>query len=278
MSDRSHKWLGPIGLFDSGVGGLSVLRALRVALPEERFYYVADSANCPYGPRPAAEIRDLSLGIARFLIAQGAKTIVVACNTASAAALADLRASFDIPFVGMVPPVKPAAGLSATGVVGVLATPTTFSGALYHDVVERHAASACVISQVCDGLVERVEQGDVAGPETLALLRGCLAPLLAAGADTLVLGCTHYPFLIPAIRRLVGNALQIIEPSEAVARQTLYVLEREGLRRPPKAPLAESVFATTGRQADLERALRQLLGWPHAAIALRWSAGALCAA
>lgn len=275
MNDMSDKRLGPVGLFDSGVGGLSVLRALRVALPEERFFYVADAANCPYGPRPADEIRNLSLGIARFLSDQRAKVIVVACNTASAAALADLRAAFDIPFVGMVPPVKPAAGLSATGVVGVLATPTTFGGALYHDVVERYAGGARVISQVCDGLVEQVERGDVSGQETLALLRACLAPLLDAGADTLVLGCTHYPFLIPAIRHLVGDALRIVEPSEAVARQTFHVLEREGLRRPPKAPIAESTFATTGRPYDLEHALTHLLKWPHAAMALRWSGGRL---
>jgi glutamate racemase len=252
------------------------MRTVRAALPDENLLYVADGANCPYGTRPASEIRDLSVGISRFLVDRGAKLIVVACNTASAAALSALRAAFDIPFVGVVPPVKPAAGMSATGVVGVLGTPTTFGGALYHEVIEHHASGARVIAQVCDGLVERVEQGDIAGPDTLALLSACLAPIMRAGADTLVLGCTHYPFLIPAIRQVAGDALQILEPSEAVARQIARVLVREGLQRPSgEAGGRGCSFATSGNADALARMLAQLVGWEHAVTSLRWIDGAL---
>lgn len=266
--------LGPIGLFDSGVGGLSVLRAVHAVMPDESLFYIADSANCPYGPRSADEILALSHEIARYMVACGAKLIVVACNTASAAALADLRASFDVPFIGMVPAVKPAVESTRAGVIGVLATPTTLEGALYHEVVQHYAVGARIVSRVCEGLVERVEQGDVDGPATMSLLRACLEPILEEGADRLVLGCTHYPFLIPAIRKIVSEGVQILDPSEAVARQTARVLERNGLMRPASAP-PEFVFATTGSPSEFSMALTRLLGWKREARALRWMAGQL---
>lgn len=266
---------GPIGVFDSGVGGLSVQRALLAQLPDESFHYVADSANCPYGPRGHREILRLSEGIARYLIEGGAKAVVVACNTASAAALAHLRATFpQIPFVGMVPAVKPAAQVTRSGVVGVLATPATFGGKLYEDVVEQHANGVRVISMACPGLVEQVEAGDLDGPATVALLRQYLTPLLDAGADTIVLGCTHYPFLAPTIHALVGEDVTLLEPSEAVARQTARVLLERGLTRPAGAA-ATRVYATTGDVEHMAASLRRLLGHDGEVRSVQWREGAL---
>ncbi len=266
---------GPIGVFDSGVGGLSVLRALLQQVPDESYLYVADSANCPYGPRGNQEILRLSEGIARYLVGGGAKAVVVACNTASAAALAHLRATFpQTPFVGMVPAVKPAAQVTRSGVVGVLATPATFGGRLYEEVVEQHANGVRVLSMACPGLVERVEEGDLDGPETVALLRQCLTPLLDAGADTIVLGCTHYPFLAPVIRALVGTGVALLEPSEAVARQTARVLVERGLRSPGGAE-PWRVYATTGDTGHMAVLLRRLLGCDGEVRTLRWQEGVL---
>ena len=251
--------VGSIGVFDSGVGGLSVVRALVQQLPGEALLYVADAAHCPYGARSKHEIRALSAGISRFLLSQGAKVIVVACNTASAAALAHLRETFpDTRFVGMVPPVKPAAQMTRTGVVGVLATPVTFHGRLYGDVVEHFGEGVRVLSTTCAGLVEQVEAGDLDGPETIRLLQACVEPLIRAGADTLVLGCTHYPFLIPALRRLVGNEVTLVEPSEAIAAQTVRVLREAGLLR-EGAHEVQRIYATTGDGQRLEKALCRLL-------------------
>jgi len=267
---------GAIGMFDSGVGGLSVAQAVMARLPRESLLYVADSAHCPYGARSEAEIQALSEGITRFLLAAGAKVIVVACNTASAAALSTLRQTFpQVPFVGMVPAVKPAAQLTRDGVVGVLATPVTFGGRLYEEVVEHYGRGVRVISQTCPGLVERIEAGELDTPDTLALLRSYLEPLLGAGADTLVLGCTHYPFLIPAIRRLAGESVQILEPSEAIARQTERVLEQRGLLGQPSSPAAAR-FYTTGDAPSVARALRLLLHLENGDIArLQWREGVL---
>jgi glutamate racemase len=266
---------GPIGVFDSGVGGLSMLRALLERLPYESYLYVADSAHCPYGSRGHAEILRLSEGIARYLVNSGAKAIVVACNTASAAALAHLRATFpQIPFIGMVPAVKPAARMTRSGVVGVLATPATFGGQLYEEVVEQHASGARVLSMACPGLVERVEEGDLDGPTTRALLRQYLTPLLEAGADTLVLGCTHYPFLAPTIRTLVPAEVALVEPSEAVARQTARVLTERGLVR-PGGTATQRLYATTGDAAHLAAALQHLLGREGDIRALQWHEGML---
>ena len=265
---------GPIGVFDSGVGGLSVAQTLLMELPQERLHYVADSVNCPYGPRTDGEIQALSEGIVRYLLDQRAKIIVVACNTASAAALEHLRAIFpQVHFVGMVPAVKPATQTTRSGIVGVLATSATLHGALYRDVTEHFATRTRVISQVCTGLVEQVEVGDVDGPETMRLLHACLGPLLGAGADTLVLGCTHYPFLMPAIRQLVGGTVEIIEPSAAVARQTARVLARSNLLH--NGPQREHTYATTGDPSRFFTILRRLTGCSGRVLGLRWIDGAL---
>jgi glutamate racemase len=257
-----------VGLFDSGVGGLSVLRELAKLLPGADYVYVADSIHCPYGSRSDDDIRLLSRGIAAWLIDQGVDLVVVACNTASAAALCHLRQLYSaMPFVGMVPAIKPAALATRSGVVGVLATPVTYQGQLYHDVVDHLGRAVRLISRVCPGLVARIEEGDLDGPLTVALLRTCLEPMLAAGADTLVLGCTHYPFVIPAIRAIAGQGLQILEPSEAVAQQAVRVLGSKGECQGPEGQL---VLATTGPLEAFTAVASRLLGRSVAAQRLAW--------
>lgn len=219
----------PIGVFDSGVGGLSVLRELRGLLPAEDFIYYADSAHCPYGGKPQAAILARSVAISEELLAAGCKLIVVACNTATIAAVEHLRASYPVPFVGMEPAVKPACALTRTGVVGVLATGAALAGEKFHQLVAQHAAGVRVITQPCPGLVECVESGDLDGPRVRELLLRYLEPLRAAGADVLVLGCTHYPFLRPLIQQLAGPSVQLLDTGAAVARQTRRIMEREGL-------------------------------------------------
>ncbi len=260
-----------IGVFDSGVGGLSVLRALRRALPGERFLYLADQAHVPYGPRPLLQVRRFAEGITRYLLGQGARLIVVACNTASAAALHHLRRAFpDVPFVGMEPAVKPAAEQTATGVVGVLATPATFQGALYASVVERFAQGVAVLQDTCPGLVEQIEAGAVRAPETRRILERALTPMLARGIDTVVLGCTHYPFVMPLIREIAGAGVRVIDPAPAIARQTERLLERHGLRSAAAAG-GEVRYATTGEADALREAVHTLLGDPAPRVsAIRW--------
>ncbi len=215
-----------IGLFDSGVGGLSVLREVRAALPRIPLLYFADSAHVPYGPRPLADVQGFARSITRFLRARGARVVVVACNTASAAALQSLRQAPEfagVPFVGMEPAVKPAAETTRSGVVGVLATPATFQGALYASVMERFAAGVTVLQQTCPGLVQQIEAGALDTPETEAMLRGWVEPMLAQQVDTLVLGCTHYPFIIPLLEKICGPSVRVIDPAPAVARQVVRV-------------------------------------------------------
>lgn len=258
----------PIGLFDSGIGGGSVLRELRALLPAEDLLFLADQAHVPYGPRPADELRRLSLANVGWLAARGAKLVVVACNTASAAALGTLRASFPhLPFVGMVPAVKPAVSLTRSGVIGVLATAATVQGGLLDDVVQRFAGDVRVLRQPCSGLVDQIEVGAVDHPQTEALLRRYLAPLLEAGADTIVLGCTHYPFVAPAIRRIVGPGVALIDAAPAVAAQTARCLDSRGIRAAPSHE-GQVTYATTGDPAQLA-ALVALLELPPGTAFLR---------
>lgn len=209
----------PIGVFDSGVGGLSVLREIQQLLPAESLLYVADSGYVPYGEKPPEQIRERSRFIARFLIEQGAKALVLACNTATAAAINDLRGEFDMPIIGMEPAVKPAALATRNGVVGVLATTGTLQSAKFAALLDRFARSVQVITQPCPGLVECVERGELVGPAVEALLQRYTAPLLAAGCDTVILGCTHYPFLRPALQRILPAEIQLVDTGAAVARQ-----------------------------------------------------------
>jgi glutamate racemase len=265
----------PIGVFDSGLGGLSVLRQIRLALPSESVLYLADQANVPYGPRPLEQVRAFSEGITRFLLDRGAKLIVVACNTASAAALQHLRQTFpDAPFVGMEPAVKPAAASTRSKVVGVLATPATFQGELFASVVERFAAGVEVIPQTLPGLVERIEAGDFDGEPTRAIIQAGLAPLLARGVDTLVLGCTHYPFVIPLIEELAGPGVQVIDPSPAIARQTGRLIAERGLAA-TLGQLAPLRLYTTGNPAPLEALLPRLLGEDARVERIVWRDGRL---
>jgi glutamate racemase len=264
----------PIGVFDSGVGGLSVLRALWRELPGETFLFLADQAHVPYGPRSLEQVRGFSEGIARFLLAQRVKLIVVACNAASAAALHHLRATLpQTSFVGMEPAVKPASESTSSGVVGVLATPATFQGALYASVVERFANGVQLLQHTCPGLVNQIERGRLDEPETRLILEDALRPMLAQGIDRIVLGCTHYPFVIPQIESIVGEGVRVIDPAPAVARQVRRVLEQHSLIREPQRGEQvdpETRFLTSGDPPILERLLFELLGIRRQAERVTW--------
>ncbi|MGH2592668.1 MAG: glutamate racemase [Anaerolineae bacterium] len=250
----------PIGVFDSGVGGLSVWREIARQLPHEDTLYFADQLHIPYGQRSPVQIRQFSEAITRFLIERQCKAIVVACNTASAAALKHLRETFPfIPFVGMEPAVKPAAETTQTRVVGVLATPATFQGELFASVVERFANGVQLINQVCPGLVEQVEAGKLDAPDTDAMLRAFLQPILDANADTIVLACTHYPFVVESIRRIAGPGVNVIDPSPAIARQTGRALVERGLIA-AGSRAGQHVFFTGGDRDAFSRVLRRLTG------------------
>lgn len=220
----------PIGVFDSGLGGLSVLQAIRALLPHESLLYVADSRFAPYGERPDTFIERRSLAIGRWLRANDAKALVVACNTATAHGVAALRADAPWPVIGVEPGIKPAAAVSRSGVIGVLATAATLRSARFADLLARHTAQGQrFLCQPGHGLVERIEAGDVDSPAVMALLDKFIEPMMAQGADTLVLGCTHYPFLIPAIERRFGTTLTLIDTGAAIARQLQRRLETDGL-------------------------------------------------
>ncbi len=233
MSDKR-----PVGFFDSGIGGLSILRAFESLCPKEKTIYIADSAHCPYGNRPAEEIVRLSCEHTRTLLAQNCKMVVVACNTATAAAIDTLRATWpEVPFVGLEPAVKPAALHSASGVVAVLATAGTFNGRLYNETKAKFARHVRVIATVADELVGLVEKradlvrsgGVIADDEARRTVERVVKPLVAAGADHLVLGCTHFPHVKSLIESVAGPAVTVLDPSPAVARQAHRVLEARGL-------------------------------------------------
>jgi glutamate racemase len=250
----------PIGIFDSGVGGISVLRAIREQMPEESIIYFGDQGHAPYGSRSMEQIQSFSEAIARFLLEQGAKIIVVACNTASAAALKYLREKFpEIQFVGMEPAVKPAAEKTQTGKVGVLATPATFQGALYASVVERFAYGVELFQDTCPGLVQQIEQGNLNGVETRRILENALTPMLEQNIDTVVLGCTHYPFVIPLIQQIAGEKVRVIDPAPAVAKQTERLLEAKGMMN-NSGSRGEVKFFTSGKPEALKSLLPVLLG------------------
>jgi glutamate racemase len=218
-----------IGIFDSGVGGLSVALAIRQQLPWEDLVYVADSAHTPYGNKSQAFILQRARTIVEFLLSQNVKAVVVACNTATVSAIGQLRQQFDIPIVGMEPGVKPAAQLSVSGVVGVLATTQTLQSASFVGLVSRFAQNRQVVAQACPGLVEQVEDMDLTSLKTETLLQSYLVPLLEKGADKIVLGCTHYAFLAPLIEKLIQGRASIINTNEAVAKEVCRRLQNEQL-------------------------------------------------
>ena len=257
----------PIGIFDSGIGGWSVLREIRRELPREHLLYVADSACAPYGDRPGEFIVNRSRRLADWLVAQGAKALVVACNTATAAAVAELRAHHDLPIVGIEPAVKPAARESRSRVIGVLATSQTLASEKFSRLLDAHGQDVTVLTQACPGLVERIEAGDLDGPETRALLAGFVSPLLAQGADTLVLACTHYPLLLGTLRELVGNDVTLVDPAPAVARELARRLSVAGLLREASS-VGQVEAVTTGEARALQRQIEALgeVSLPCAAI------------
>ena len=222
--------MASIGIFDSGSGGLSVYREIVKLLPQERYLYFADNAHCPYGEKTAEYIRDRARAITEILLGMGADIIVVACNTATAAAIATLREEYpDTPFIGMEPAVKPAALGTETGVIGVLATAGTLKGSKYLKTKGRFEDDVRIVEHVGEGFVELVENGILDGPEAYETVRKSLQPLLDAGADRIVLGCTHYPFLKPVIESIAGPGVQVIDPAPAVARQTVRILEANAI-------------------------------------------------
>ena len=245
-----------IGLFDSGSGGLSVLREIRKVLPSGRFIYYADNAHCPYGEKSAAYIQDRARAITRLLLDKGAEAVVVACNTATGAAIATLREEFDVPFVGMEPAVKPAALGTRSGVIGVLATAGTLKASKYLNTKGLYENDVRIEEHVGEGFVQLVENLQLDGPEAERVVRASLQPLLDAGADTIVLGCTHYPFLLPVIRRIAGPGVQVIDPAPAVARQLLHILHERGIAEADPAPGVE--LLSSGDPASL-RALAATL-------------------
>ena len=218
-----------IGIFDSGVGGLSVFREIHKILPAERFIYYSDNAHCPYGEKSREYIIDRARAITSFMIGQGAEIIVVACNTATAAAISTLREEFPIPFIGMEPAVKPAAQATRTGVVGVLATAGTLKATKYIDTREKWARNVKIVEHIGQGFVELVEKGMISGPEAEEVAERSVRPLIEAGADTIVLGCTHYPFLANTILKVSGRPVTLIDPAPAVAKHLHEVMEEKGL-------------------------------------------------
>ena len=235
----------PIGILDSGIGGLCVLKAIKRLLPFESFIYFADSANCPYGSKTAEEVLSLSQKIIEFLFDHNCKLIVVACNTITAVAVDFFRNKYDVPFIGMEPAVKPASLQTKTGKIGVLATENTFNGKLFKNTFEQYAKGVDIIIQPGYGLVELVEHGQINSKKSGELLKGYLVPMLEKGVDTLVLGCTHYPFLKDMIASITQNKMNIIDPADAVAAQTERILLKFDLNS-DKGQKAESRFFTTG--------------------------------
>ena len=249
----------PIGICDSGIGGLSVLLEVRRVLPFENLLYFADSRYAPYGAKSEEAIVERSVTVAQALLERDAKALVVACNTATAAAAQTLRSRFPIPIIGMEPGVKPAATMSISGVVGVLGTARTLKSEKYSRLVGQHGKDVRVISQACPGLVERIEALDFFGIETRRLVEAYVRPLVDQGADTLVLGCTHYPLIRPLIQEVAGRNVNVVDTGAAVAQEVRRRLDIAGLRAEGPAP-GDSEFLTSGAPEALQHALDAIVG------------------
>lgn len=251
------------------------MQAIRQALPMERLLYFGDTLHVPYGPRTLDEVRAFSIAITRALLEKDCKLIVIACNTASAAALSEVRAKWPgIPFVGMEPAVKPAAEQTHTGVVGVIATVATFQSELYASVVARFSAGVRVLHQPCPGLVKQIEAGEFDTPATESMLRGWLEPMLTQGIDALVLGCTHYPIVRPLIERIVGPGVRIVDPAPAVARQVGRLLDERALAAQAERP-GEATIWTSGNPVAFSAMMRRMGAPEHEIRQVFWTDSAL---
>lgn len=260
----------PIGVFDSGLGGLSVAREIRRALPGERLLYVADSRYCPYGTRTPDEIAWRSLVIGRALVERGAKLLVVACNTATAVALETLRSSLPIPVIGLEPAVKPAIGLTKTGRIAVLATPRTATSLRLANLVDRYAGNTDVKIVPAPGWADLVEAGETDGPAAIAAVAPLIEPLVQSGVDTLVLGCTHYPFLAGSIRAVAGAGVELVDSGLAIARRTAVILSESDARTDEIAGGLE--ILTTGDPSVVRSIATRLLAEPVTVVRLNGSA------
>ncbi len=239
-----------IGIMDSGVGGLSVFREIKKLLPDERYIYYADSAFCPYGEKSPEVIRQRCVEITDMMISKGTHVVVLACNTATAAAISYLRAHYDIPFVGMEPAVKPAVGLTKSGVVGVLATEGTLKGLKYRTNKAQYEGKVRIIERPGKGFVELVEKGNLTGGYAEKVVAESLEPLLEAGADTIVLGCTHYPFLAETMKKVAGDGITFVNPAPAIASHLVAVLRENGISVGDGTPAVE--LLSSGDDAVLQ--------------------------
>lgn len=236
----------PIGIFDSGVGGTSIWKAITTLLPNEDTIYLADSANAPYGPKGEDAITKLCIKNTEYLLNRGCKLIVVACNTATTNAIKYLRDHYKVPFIGIEPAIKPAALQTKTHAIGILATKGTLSSALFSKTAVEFASHIKVIEQKGEGIVSLIENGAINSDEMKTLLKGFLQPMIEAHIDYLVLGCTHYPYLIPLLSKMLPESVKIIDSGEAVARQTKVVLEQHNLLN-TQIEKGEYVFYTNGK-------------------------------
>jgi glutamate racemase len=251
----------PVGVFDSGIGGISILLEIRKVLPSENILYFADSAHCPYGDKPVEDIRARTMAITEFLIGQGAKAVVVACNTACSAGLDQVRKENPgTPIIGVEPAVKPAHKITRNGKIGILSTSLTLSGGKFSMLAEKFANDIHLFTQPSSGLADLVEAGKIHAPETRVLLEKYLHPLMEQGIDTLILGCTHYPFLKSVIEDICGNGIRLLDTGEAVARQTGRVLESKNLLN-TEGGIGTVTFFTTGDPAFTGRIIEEV--WPE---------------
>ena len=267
---NNHLSKNLVGIFDSGIGGFSVLREIHNLLPNQPLFYIADQVHVPYGKRQLSKIREFSFAITDFLASMGAQVIVVACNTASAAALKELRKEYpQLTFVGMEPAVKPATQKTHNGVVGVLATPATFQGKLYHTLVEKFARDVKILTNTCPGLVEVIESGEINSESTRQILLRALIPMVEKGADTIVLGCTHFPFVVPVIKDIVGSNVTVIDPSPAIAKRVSYLLSELNLLTISSTE-TDITFSTTGKPENFKWIIQSLIGIDTSPFPLAW--------
>ena len=246
----------PIGLFDSGIGGTSIWKEVHALLPNENTIYLADSKNAPYGLKTKDEIIHLSCKNTELLLEENCKIIVVACNTATTNAIKELRAKYDVPFIGIEPAIKPAAIQSKTQTIGILATKGTLSSTLFYENVAKHP-NVTIIEQIGHGLVQLIENGDLNSPEMKELLESYLLPMVEKNIDYLVLGCSHYPYLIPQIKKIIPPSIKIIDSGEAVAKQTKKILEEQQLLNDSNNN-ASQIFYTNSNPEVLKKIVKPL--------------------